>query len=536
MSVDKNFYDTIQDKIDTTDEARHTYKRDASIFEVLPSGIAYPQDTAELQRLVVHISKRRQTDPAVSLTARNGGTCMSGGSLTKGYIVDMSRHFNHIEPVDLEGRSVWVQGGVMHKALEEATHPHGLYFAPYTSSHDICGVGGMLGNNASGEKSVKYGPTSANVGRIKVVLSDGEQYEFGPLSASEVAKKRQLPTFEGHLYREVTQLIDSNWNLIDHQHPHDIKKNAAGYPLWDLWDEQRSYFNMARLFIGSQGTLGIITDAELKLVPFANASRMIVAPIDNLHELMPVVKTMLRFYPETCETFDHNTYDLAKQYHPEDAARTAIADGKHMVVMAVYAGDSQEQADQQAGQAKEALERLGHSVSWIDDPDTVESFLVIRRKSFRMLLEHPRPDQRALAFLEDTIVPLEHYGEFLLSLESIIGDYGMIYTYAGHIGDGSIRLIPLANVEAEGAQERIMQLAKRVNDLVFAFSGSMSADHNDGIIRTPFLEDMYGKEMNQLFKEVKQLFDPLNIFNPGKKVGGTYEFAREHIVRTNQTS
>lgn len=522
----------IRGEVDTSSAVRRTYSHDASIFEVTPTAVIYPKDVRDLRKLVRYVSHRRQEGADVSLTARNGGTCMSGGPLTESYVVDMSRYFDHIGAVDLHGRDVWVQGGVMHIDVEKATHPHNLLFAPYTSSRDICGIGGMLGNNASGEKSVKYGSTSKNVDRLKVMLSDGEVYEFGPLTARQLEAKKRLPTYEGRLYREMTKLIDDNWHLIDHQHPRTVK-SAAGYALWELWDDQKKHFNLGRLFIGAQGTLGIITEAELKLVPMAKASRMVIVPIDTLHELTPVVRTAMQLNPVTCETFDYNTYDLAKKYHPEDAKRAKLADGKHMVVLVVYEGDTQEQADRIAQRARAGFEKLGREVLWIDDQEVAESFLLIRRKSFKMLLEHPHKDKRAMAFLEDTIVPLEFYGEFLAALESILASYKMYYTYAGHIGDGSIRLIPLVDMEAKDAPDHIMELETRVNDLVMAFGGSISVDHNDGLIRTPYLPRFFGDEMYTLFAQVKELFDPLGIFNPGKKVGGSFEYSKAHIVRSN---
>lgn len=522
----------IKGEVDGSDATRKKYSRDASIFEVMPQGVLYPKDITDLQAIIRTVSKARQKGEKVSVTARNGGTCMSGGSLTEGYIIDMSRHFTHVGTLDKHARSLWVQGGVMHTEIEKATQPHGLLFAPYTSSRDICGIGGMLGNNASGERSVKYGPTSSNVNKVKVMLADGEVYEFGPLTAAQVEKKKQLATAEGKIYREITKLLDNNWYTISHNHP-KTKKNAAGYALWNLWDEHRSHFNLAKLFVGSQGTLGIITEAELKLVPLSKAHRMIVVPISDLHDLTPVVKTLLEFDPEVCETFDHHTYELAEKLYPQDANRAIAAKGQHMIVFGIYAGDAQTHADKQASRAADKLSASGRTVHWIEDPAAVESFLLIRRKSFRMLLENPTKDYRAMAFLEDTIVPLEHYGEFLAALESILADYDMTYTYAGHIGDGSIRLVPLVNMEQAYAAERVMELEKRVNELVFAFGGSMSVDHNDGIIRTPFLEEMYGHEMNLLFKRVKHLFDPEGVFNPGKKVGGTYDYAVKHIITSN---
>lgn len=522
----------IKGEVDESSAALTAYSHDASIFEVTPKAIIYPKNVQDLKTLVDFVTKRRQEGADVSLTPRNGGTCMSGGPLTESYVVDMSRHFTHVGHTDTVARTLTTQAGVMHVEVEKATHPKQLLFAPYTSSRDICGIGGMLGNNASGEKSVKYGPTSKNVSSLKAVLADGQEYEFKPLSAKQVEAKKQLPTFEGHLYRELTKLIDDNWHLIDHNHPHTIK-NAAGYPLWELWDKRRSHFNLGRLLIGSQGTLGIITEATLKLVPMSAYSRMIVVPIETLQQLAPVVQTAMRHHPVTCETFDHHTYDLAKEYHPEDAKRAELADGQHMVVMVVFEGDSQAQADKLTKAAQVELEKHGNKVLWIDEQAVAESFLLIRRKSFRMLLEHPHKNMRAMAFLEDTIVPLELYGEFLAALEAILREYDMTYTYAGHIGDGSIRLVPLIDMSQPDAPAKVIELETRVNDLVIAMDGSISVDHNDGIIRTPYLPQFFGEEMYTLFARVKELFDPLGIFNPGKKVGGSLEYAEAHIVRKN---
>lgn len=517
----------------TTDEgARKAVSRDASIFEVMPEAVVRPRSIDDIKQVVTYISKLKRRGEDISLTPRAAGTCMSGGSLTRSVVLDVATHLNGMGAIEELGQTVRVQGGTMHIDVERAAAASGLFFAPYTSSHDICSIGGMIGNNASGEKSIKFGATSDNIDRLKVVLADGNEYEFGPLDRIALEKKKQQPDFEGEVYRRMYDLLLSNRRLIAERRPR-TKKNGAGYALWELWQDRDTIFNMARLFIGAQGTLGVVTEAELKLTRLPRHTRMIVTPIANLDNLAEVVKTSLYFEPVTLETFDHFTYDLAKQYYPDDAARAHVADGKHMVVLSVFDGNHQDRIDSTAGKAKEKLESLGYETYWIDDQATVESFLTIRRKSFKMLLDHPAPNTRAQAFLEDTIVPLEHYGDFLKRLEAILADYQLTYTYAGHIGDGSIRLIPLVNMETEGSAELVMELEAKVNDLVLEFGGSISVDHNDGIIRTPFLERQFGSEMIELFREVKQIFDPDGIFNPGKKLDGTYEYALEHIIREN---
>lgn len=518
--------------ISVSEQVRKAHSRDASIFEVMPAGVISPRDTDDIRTVVQWAVRAAEEGRRVTITPRVGGTCMSGGSLTEGYILDLKTHYNKVGSVDTIARTIRTQTGAMHLAVESKATDAGLLFAPYTSSRDICGIGGMIGNNASGEKSIRYGATDKNIQELKIVLSDGNEYTFGPLSRREVEAKKQLPTYEGEVYRQVIALLEENKHTIASSRTHTVK-NAAGYPLWELWDAHNQTFNLARLFVGAQGTLGVVTEAELKLVKPGTYQRMIVTPISNLDTLAEIVNTTLRYEPITCETFDHFTYELAEKYYPEDAARAHAAKDKHIVILSVFEGDEQHNTDVVAGKAKDHLERLGHETFWIDDQATIDSFLLIRRKSFKMLLDHPTPNTRAEAFLEDTIVPLENYGAFLTRLEAIIQEYSMIYTYAGHIGAGSIRLVPLVNMEVEGAAERVMELETRVNDLVIEFGGSISVDHNDGLIRTPYLEKQFGAEMIALFEQVKDIFDPYGIFNPGKKTNGSYDYALQHIIREN---
>ena len=274
------------------------------------------------------------------------------------WMLDLKNYIHYVGEVDTEARTVITQTGAMHLTVEAAVTQKGLLFAPYTSSRDICGIGGMLGNNASGEQSIKYGPTSANVNKLKVILSDGNEYEFGPLSRTEVEAKKQQPNYEGEIYRKMTALLEDNAFTIATNHPRTVK-NAAGYQLWDLWDTHKQTLNLGRLFIGAQGTLGIITEAELKLVKPGSYRRMIVTPIGELSHLAEVVKTMLRYDPISCETFDHFTYELAEQLYPEDAARAHVARGKHMVILSVFEGETQHQTDVMLAKQKRCLKSWG---------------------------------------------------------------------------------------------------------------------------------------------------------------------------------
>ncbi len=507
---------------------------DASIFQVVPELVAIPEDVEDLKTLVRNVLGLRESGEDVSLSARAGGTCMSGGSLSKSIVVDMKPGFNWVDDFDVKERSVWVGSGTYHRELEKEASKHDLLFAPYTSSKDICVIGGMIGNNASGEKSIRYGATVDNVMAIRMVCSDGNEYEFGSLTPQELRQKLSLEGFEGDLYRQLSELVEQNWNTVVNARP-KVRKNSAGYGIWRLWNKDKTDFNIAKLVVGSQGTLGFVTSAKLRLIEKLNHRRMMIIPIKELNKLATAVQTVLANHPEGLETYDHHTYELAKKYLPKEAKLASVADGEHMVLMAQFVEHTKDQTDHYAEVCKKALERKGYAVHMVNDAHEVEAHWAIRRASFKMLMEHPEPNTSAVPFLEDTIVSIEHYGEFLGAVEAILADYDMIYTYAGHIGDGSIRLVPLVNMEADDAADKVFELMRRVADLVFAFGGSMSVDHNDGLIRSPFLARMYGEEVMQIFKQTKAIFDPLNIFNPGKKVGSSMAYSKEHMKRMNKT-
>lgn len=516
------------------DEAtRQKYSVDASIFEVVPRGVVQPDSAEWLQNIVRGAIESSRNGDHVTIAARSGGTCMSGGSLTEGIVIDMTKGFSWIGDLDKEAGTIWVGGGTYFKDIEAALDKQGYLFPSYPNSRKICGIGGMIGNNASGELSVRWGATSENVEAIKMILADGNEYEFGPLNQEQLDQKCAQENLEGHIYRSVRRVIEDNWDLIWKKRP-KVKKNAAGYALYRVWDRDKTVFNLAQLFVGAQGTLGIMTAVQLKVVPRYKNERMVVLEIESLDKLAKALKIIVSHHPAGVEMYDKHTYELAKEYLPEHAKAAKSADGKEMILFAWFSEPTKNATDHAEDVCQKALARAGYNCHTVKDEAERIAHTEIRRDSFQLLKDYAKGSQRAVAFIEDIVVAIDHFGEFINALEAVLSDYeGMVYTYAGHIGDGSIRLIPLVDMEAQDAVERVFELAQRVYDLVFAFGGSMSVDHNDGIIRTPYLERMFGVEMVTLFEEVKQIFDPFYVFNAGKKVGGTLEYAKAHMSRHN---
>lgn len=515
-------------------KVREKYSTDASIFKVEPEGVLFPKSAIDISRIIKTLFEQNEQ---TSLTVRAAGTCMSGGPLNEGLIVDITKYMNAVIGLDLKHKTITVESGAMYKDVEEASATHGLMFPPYTSSKDVCVIGGMIGNNASGELSVRYGATIDWVHSLDVVLADGNLYTFKELTKDEWFEKQKQETFEGKIYRKVAHMLDACHFLFETNVP-KVSKNAAGYQLWKIYNPKTNTYNLSRLFVASQGTLGIIANATLKLTETPHHRRLVACPLTDLSVLGNVLHALKAASPESIETYDTHTYTLAKTYHQKEAELVSfVSDHALLTLFVQVAEDTDEGTHIKQNEIVEIL-RLHNLIPYIpENQETVEAFFTIRRASFRMLMALKSSQSRVAPCIEDTIVPVERYGEFLTQLKPILDDYTLTYTYAGHIGDGSIRLIPLADFSDPKTPEMLMELSHRVYDLVIELGGSMSVDHNDGLLRTHYLEKQYGKELVEMFKDIKTFFDPQNIFNPGKKVPtekqGTELYAKKHIHKKN---
>ncbi len=516
----------------TDNNAKDTYSRDASIFTVQPEGVVYPKSSMDIMQLVRRLNAGKlQT----SLTVRAAGTCMSGGPLNEGIIVDTTKYLTGVSSVDTKHRTITVESGAFFRDIESEAVKHGLMFPPYTSSKNMCSIGGMMGNNASGELSVRYGATIDWVESIDVVLRDGNLYTFKELSEGEWLAKQALQGLEGEVYRKVADIYARFMPVL----PASIQKlpkNAAGYQIHKIYNPRTNTYNLARLFIAAQGTLGIITAATLCLTPIPKYRRLVVTSLPDVEKIGTILQAIHELHPESVETFDIHTYELAKKYYPEDAERIAyVSQGAPLTFFIQLSEETDEATYQSQKKCVDILRSFGLQPSVPEGRDVQESFFVIRRASFKMLMEEGGPASRVAPCIEDTIIPIESYGVFLQKLTAILQDYPHQYTYAGHIGDGSIRLVPLVDFSAPNAATSLFELSERVYELTLSLGGSVSVDHNDGLIRTYYLEKQYGSEGVALFKELKTLFDPQNLFNPGKKVQtetvGSKDYALQHVLR-----
>jgi FAD/FMN-containing dehydrogenase len=542
-------YETLTNKTDlevaldksTTDE----FSRDWSLFSVQPQAVVFPHDASDVAELVSFVDEHKTPENGVSVTGRSAGTDMTGGPLNDAIIMSCTEELNQVKKI-ADDHAI-VQPGVYFRDFEKEITPEHLTMPTYPASKSIAALGGMIMNNCGGEKTLRYGQMRDYVNSVNMVLRDGNEYTFGQISETELEEKKSQDDLEGEVYRRVHTLLEENWDVVKAAEP-DTSKNSAGYALWRIWDREAGTFDLSELFAGSQGTLGMLTEANIKLQETKEHDRLVAVFLNDWDDLPEMVNDLLPHDPESLEVFDDETMKLGLRFMPDIAKKTGqnllsfmfrflpeawigikMGGLPSMVLLVELAEESKEALDEKTKEIEKELEDAsGYSRTLYEDAEQ-EKYWTVRRESFDLLHEAV-PDKQTAPFVEDFCVQPEDIPEFLPRARELLEDYDIGVTIAGHAGNGNFHIIPLMDLTKKEEREKIPEVAKRFYDLVLEYDGTITAEHNDGIIRTPFLRQMYGDKVYALFEEIKDIFDPDNIFNPGKKVDGTMSYMEEHIA------
>ncbi|OGY57641.1 MAG: hypothetical protein A3C03_00340 [Candidatus Colwellbacteria bacterium RIFCSPHIGHO2_02_FULL_45_17] len=527
------------------------YSTDASLFRIKPRVVVFPVDVDDIKAIVKFVAENKSEDPSLSLTVRSGGTDMSGGTLTESIVIDVNRHLNQIKEVG--DTYAVVEPGMYYRDFEKETLRKNLIMPSYPASREICTVGGMVANNAGGEKTLTYGKTEDYVDQVKMVLCDGNEYLFKPLDKEGLSQKMKLGTVEGKVYRKLFELVDKNYEAIKSAKP-NISKNSAGYFLWNVWDKDNQLFDIPKVIVGSQGTFGVITEITFKLIHPKKHSTLLVIFLKDLKNLGRVVEKVLKHNPESFESYDDHTLKIALRYLPDMikllGAKSLVSLGiqflpefwmavtggvPKLFLEAEFTGDTEEEIYRKAYAAQKDLQEFGLKTRVTKGETQMEAdkeekkYWTVRRESFNLLRHHAH-GRRTAPFIDDIVVRPEKLPEFLPKLDDVMDDYDLIYTIAGHVGNGNFHIIPLMKLNDPKTGKIISELSYKVYDLVIEFGGSITGEHNDGLIRSPFLKQMYGDKIYGFFEETKRIFDPDNIFNPGKKVNSDFSYALAHLA------
>ncbi len=530
----------------TDEETLTKFSTDASLFEVRPEIVIAPKTVEDIKKIVKFVVEEKKTDPTISLTARSAGTDMSGGPLTTSIVLDFMKYFTHIKEVTKD--CAITEPGVFYRDFEKETLKFDAILPSYPASRDLCAMGGIVSNNSGGEKTLTYGKTEDYIEQIKIVMEDGEEHTFTPITGEQLRAKILVDDFEGRLYKELFGIVDGNYDLVKAAKP-NVSKNSAGYYLWNVWDREKDIFDITKVICGSQGTFGMITEVKLRLVPIQKHSEMVVVFMNDLSNLGNITNTMLEYKPESFESYDDKTLKLALRFLPEmfkmmktshiikmgfsfwPEALMALRGGlPKLVLMAEFTGNDPKEVHAKTLAAFKGMQQYKLHTRLVSETESVK-YWTIRRESFN-LLRHHVSGKRTAPFIDDIIVRPEFMPEFLPKLNVILSQYPhLIYTIAGHVGNGNYHIIPLMDLHDPESRTIIPELSDKVYNLVLSYHGSITAEHNDGLIRTPYLRQMYGDKITHLFDLTKHAFDPSGIFNPHKKVKGDMQYAMDHMVK-----
>lgn len=300
-------------EIDDSPATRDFYSHDASLFEIRPELVVMPTDSKDVQALVKLVAKEKAAHPKLSVTARSAGTDMAGGAVNESIIVDFTKHFNKVEEVT--ATHARTQPGVYYRDFEKLTLKHDALMPSYPASRDLCTVGGMVANNSGGEKSLEYGKVKDFVNELQVVFADGKEYTVRPLNKKELKAKIAQGDFEGNIYKRIYELCEKHYDEIKAAKP-QVSKNSMGYTLWEVWDRETGIFDLTKLIVGSEGTLGFVTDITYRLVPTRPHSGLLVLFMKDIDELGEVINKVLAAKPATFEGFDQATLLLTIKFMP----------------------------------------------------------------------------------------------------------------------------------------------------------------------------------------------------------------------------
>ena len=529
-----------QDRID--------HSHDASIYEIVPDAVLQPKDSKDIQELVTFVQKHKSAYPSLSITPRSAGTDMSGGAIGPSLLISMTEHFSKLRSV--KGNLLHAQPGVFIRDIDPVLAEHNLMLGSAPASRMLATIGGMVGNNAGGEQSLRFGNTERSVRELKVVFADGNEYTVKPLTKKELSIKMKQKNFEGNLYGQVYQLIEANYDLIHNARP-KVNKNSMGYNLWSVWDRETGVFDMTRLITGSQGTLGIVTDIIIEAVPKAPHTGLLLAYLTSFKQLGDIIPLVMKHQPATFEGFDDITFNLgvknfrsfSKQLGMKEMLKQqawllgSVARFKghlpNILLMIEFEGDTKAEVYNKISQLHDQLSAFHVKMDIEGDEASSAPFWQIRRSSLSLLRTHIQ-NKYASPFIDDLTVQPKYLPEFLPQLRRIIRKYNLPATLAGHFGDGNFHIVPLLSIEKKSDQAKLEPVLREIIPLVLKYNGTLAGEHNDGMVRGPWLPAVFGNDMFALFKHTKEIFDPHYIFNPHKKTDASWEYSMDHIRADNQ--
>lgn len=499
-------------------DARKYFSTDASIFTVPPAVVVYPRNENDVRKTARFTWQLAERGRIIPMTARGSGTDQGGGAIGPGIILAFPAHMNRILELDGKSGSVIIEPGINFSKLQQTLHTHGRFLPPYPASAEYSTVGGAIANNASGEKSVKYGSMRSFVRSLKVVLANGEVVETRRISKRELNKKLGLATFEGEVYRNLDAIIEENADLIK-SIPRDVSKNSAGYALSDVKRKDGS-FDLTPLIVGSQGTLGIVVEATLDTELHNPSTTLIVGLFDDIQVAEQAIIDLknLSELPSALEMVDDHLLNFVQAHNPNQLKGVLDAPFPKIALLIEFDSNSERTQKRLTKKALKILKKYQITCRVETDPQRKDELWKLRH-SAAALTAHAEGNAKALPIIDDGVVPLESFNEYIAALYALFEKHHLQIALWGHAGDANIHVQPLLDLGQVGDRQKAFRLIDEYYKLVIQMGGSITGENNDGRLRAPYISQMYGSEIYDLFVKVKQAFDPYATLNTGVKIG-----------------
>lgn len=488
--------------------SRKLYSTDASIYQIEPVGVVIPK-TADALAAAVQIA----LDMHVPIVPRGGGTSLSGQSIGAGIVLDCSKYLNRILDIDPGQRMVRVQPGVVLDQLNRAALDHGLQFGPDVATASRANLGGMIGNNSAGSHSIVHGKTIDHVRRLRVLLSDGKAHDLGPVDWQRLDER----AFLGGLHQRVRQIVSDNADEIRHRFPR-ILRRVSGYNL-DALATPLAATGLHHLFVGSEGTLGVILDAELNLVPKPKVVGLLIPQFASLAAAVDAVALCLEMQPAAVELMDQRLIELARNNLSLRATAAALTGTPEALLMVEFSGDDFGYVTDRIKKLQTKLQGVPGLIATLPaiEASQRQPLWNLRNAAVPLLLGMPG-DQKPVTFIEDTAVAPAHLPNYVARFRAILKKHGTDGTFYGHASVGCLHIRPVLNLKESNDLVRMRRITEEVTDLVLEFGGSLSGEHGDGLARSEWNRKMFGDAVYDAFCQVKNAFDPHHVFNPGKIV------------------
>jgi FAD/FMN-containing dehydrogenase/Fe-S oxidoreductase len=534
--LERALSDAIEGEVRFDRVTRGIYSTDASVYQILPMGVVIPRTAEDVVR-TVDLCRQH----GVSVTARGGGTSQCGQSIGPGVQIDFSKYLRNVLALDVPGRTVRVEPGIVLAELNQHLLPHGLQLPLDLSTANRATIGGMVANNSSGTRSIVYGSTIDYVEELKVLLADGSVITTGPLDSSGLAAKCRQDDQEGACYRSVRDITKENAAEIRKRFP-QIKRRVGGYNLdrfLPSTDRDRKTapgdpgqssgtssfsdviepFDLTRLFVGSEGTLGLVLEAKLRLAEPPTAKVLAVAQFNELREAMVATATILRHGPSAVELMDRNLLDMTRGKVEFEPLRDFIVGDPGAILIVEFMAESLKGLPARIEGLEAELKALGlvTHVHRAIEAQAQARIWKLRQAGLGLSLAE-RGDTKAISFVEDTAVDPEQLPEYIDRFQELLDRHETKAIFYAHASVGLLHIRPAIDMKTAGGLERFEGIAREVSDLVLEFDGALSAEHGDGLARTPFQKKMFGPAIYEAFCRIKEAFDGEGVFNPGKVV------------------